>query len=89
VGEVVEDEDEVRLDERRERDAHGVGAGSGTVGSKTGDASYARAPTAPPVKRGMPSVGTTARGTNARSAASGSGASTEVTGRSGAYAVRR
>ncbi len=44
----------------------GSRSGSGTLGSKSETASYARAPTAPPVKRGMPSVGwTRRRGTNA------------------------
>ena len=53
----------------------GSAAGSGTVGSKADTASYASAPTAPPVKRGIPSTGTTRRrGTNARNASSGSAA---------------
>ena len=52
----------------------GSASGSGTDGSKVEMASYASAPTAPPVKRGIPSTGTTLRrGTKARSAASGSG----------------
>ena len=64
----------------------GSASGSGTVGSKIETASYASAPTAPPVKRGMPSVGwTRRRGTKARSASSGSGASTVVIGSSGSY----
>ena len=63
----------------------GSRSGSGTCGSKTLTASYARAPTAPPVKRGMPSVGwTRRRGTNARMASSGSAPSAVSTGRSGA-----
>ena len=63
----------------------GSRSGSGTDGSNAAMASYARAPTAPPVKRGIPSTGTTRRrGTKARSAASGSGVSVATTGRSGA-----
>ena len=51
----------------------GSRSGSRTVGSKAETASYARAPTAPPVNRGMPSVGwTRRRGTKARIASSGS-----------------
>ena len=61
-------------------------SGSGTDGSNMELASYARAPTAPPVKRGMPSVGwTRRRGTKARIAASGSPPSTVWKGRSGVY----
>ena len=61
--------------------------GSGTDGSNAPMASYASAPTAPPVNRGMPSVGRTRRfGTKARSAASGSGASVVVTGQVGGVA---
>ena len=59
-------------------------SGRGTDGSNAPMASYESAPTAPPVNRGMPSVGSTRRrGTKARSAASGSGTSVVVTGRSG------
>ncbi len=65
--------------------ATGSRSGSGTVGSKAETASYARAPTAPPVNRGIPSIGRTRRrGTNARMAASGSGTSATSIGRSGA-----
>ena len=39
----------------------GSRSGSGTVGSKADTASYEIAPTAPPVNRGMPSVGSTRR----------------------------
>ena len=39
----------------------GSRSGSGTVGSNAETASYARAPTAPPVKRGIPSIGRTRR----------------------------
>ena len=61
-------------------------SGSGTDGSNMEIASYARAPTAPPVNRGMPSVGwTRRRGTKARIAASGSPPSTVSNGRSGVY----
>ena len=63
----------------------GSRSGSGTVGSNAETASYASAPTAPPVKRGIPSVGwTRRRGTNARMAASGSAPATVSIGRSGA-----
>ena len=63
----------------------GSRSGSGTVGSKADTASYASAPTAPPVKRGIPSVGwTRRRGTNARMAASGSATALVSIGRSGA-----
>ena len=62
----------------------GSRSGSGTDGSNVEIASYESAPTAPPVNRGMPSTGATRRrGMKARSAASGSGASEVVTGRSG------
>ncbi len=62
----------------------GSDSGSGTVGSNVDTASYDSAPTAPPVKRGMPSVGwTRRRGTNRRIASSGSGASATSIGRSG------
>ena len=61
-----------------------VASGSGTVGSNAETASYARAPTAPPVNRGMPSTGDdAAMGRNARSAASGSAAAETSTGSSG------
>ena len=64
----------------------GSRSGSGTLGSNDEIASYASAPTAPPVKRGMPSVGwTRRRGTNPRIAASGSAAGRVSIGRSGAY----
>ena len=64
----------------------GSASGSGTVGSKIDTASYDSAPTAPPVKRGMPSVGSTRRrGTKPRIARSGSGASTVWIGSSGSY----
>ncbi len=62
----------------------GSRSGSGTVGSKAETASYEIAPTAPPVNRGIPSVGSTRRrGTKARIAARGSGASAVSIGRSG------
>ena len=61
----------------------GSRSGIGTVVSKADTASYASAPTAPPVNRGIPSVGwTRRRGTNARMAASGSAPSSVSTGRS-------
>jgi hypothetical protein len=48
--------------------ATGSRSGSGTVGSNAETASYASAPTAPPVNRGIPSIGRTRRrGTKARS----------------------
>ena len=62
----------------------GSRSGSGTVVSNAEIASYASAPTAPPVKRGIPSVGwTRRRGTKARMASSGSVAATVSIGRSG------
>ena len=64
----------------------GSASGKGTDGSKIDTASYDSAPTAPPVKRGMPSVGwTRRRGTKRRRAWSGSGASNVVMGSSGSY----
>ena len=64
----------------------GSDLGVGTVGSKIETASYASAPTAPPVKRGMSSLGSTRRRpTNERSACSGSGASSARIGSSGSY----
>src|SRR3954452_13483512 len=61
-------------------------SGSGTVRSKALTASYATAPTAPPVNRGMPSTGSTRRRvTNERIASSGSVTGDTVVGRSGAY----
>jgi hypothetical protein len=57
VGQVVEDQDQVRLLERGHRDADRVFAGSGTVGSNVETASYASAPTAPPGNRGMSVAG--------------------------------
>ena len=64
--------------------ATGSRSGNGTVGSKADTASYARAPTAPPVKRGIPSIGRTRRrDTNSRMAASGSLTSAVSIGRSG------
>ncbi len=62
----------------------GSRSGSGTVVSNADAASYEMAPTAPPVKRGIPSLGSTRRRrTNWRMASSGSGASLEDIGRSG------
>ena len=64
----------------------GSRSGNGTLGSKVVTASYARAPTAPPVNRGMPSTGRTLRrGTKARMAASGSAAGVTSLGRLGSY----
>ena len=63
----------------------GSRSGSGTVGSKADTASYDRAPTAPPVNLGIPSIGSTRRrGTKSRMAARGSGTSDTSIGRSGA-----
>ena len=57
----------------------GSRSGSRTVVSNADTASYAIAPTAPPVKRGIPSVGSTRRRrTNARMASSGSRASADL-----------
>jgi hypothetical protein len=65
--------------------ATGSRSGKGTVGSNAETASYAMAPTAPPVNRGIPSIGRTRRrGTNARIAESGSATSATSIGRSGA-----
>ena len=62
----------------------GSRSGSGTVVSNEETASYAMAPTAPPVKRGMPSLGSTRRrGTNERIASSGSAPPIVSIGRSG------
>ena len=62
----------------------GSASGIGTDGSKIETASYDSAPTAPPVKRGMPSVGwTRRRPTNCRRAWSGSAASMVLEGSSG------
>ena len=63
----------------------GSRSGSGTVGSNVETASYASAPTAPPVNRGIPSTGSTRRrGTKDRIAARGSAAGALSIGRSGA-----
>ena len=68
----------------------GSRSGSGTVVSKADTASYASAPTAPPVNRGIPSVGwTRRRGTNARIASSGSCAGDVSIGQVGASTSAR